>query len=248
MIEKKYISNKKINIKIVLHKNSNKELFENIFDYISNWLNLSITYIEDFSNDKNIELTKIENEKIDFFFIDFQKKFEYIFAWNFYAKMHENNKNFKLILIKNTIEYDDIRYFKNGADDIIYINPDFYNDYSFEFLKWKFFSLLRRKWDYSKTVHTLIKNGVIIDLIKRHVIINNKEINITKKEFDVLGILVEEFNNKNNFLTKNKLFKKIYKVENKGNSRVIDQVIFRLKNKFPNDFFLIDKRKGIKIN
>ena len=70
---------------------------------------------------------------------------------------------------------------------------------------------------------------------------------ITKKEFEVLSILVEEFHNENKFCSKNILFKKIYGVDNNMNSRVIDQIIFRLKKKFGSNFFEINN-KGIKIS
>ena len=45
---------------------------------------------------------------------------------------------------------------------------------------------------------------------KRKVIKNNVDMSITKKEFEVLSILVEEFHNENKFCSKNILFKKIY--------------------------------------
>ena len=70
---------------------------------------------------------------------------------------------------------------------------------------------------------------------------------ITKKEFEVLSILVEEFHNENKNKKKNILFKKIYGVDNNMNSRVIDQIIFRLKKKFGSNFFEINN-KGIKIS
>ncbi|WP_022935048.1 winged helix-turn-helix domain-containing protein [Mesomycoplasma moatsii] len=246
MIQKEFINKKQINIIVVLNKNSNLELFQNIFDYISIYLKLNVMYIKNFDTKKIQEVNDKLNEKIDFYFVDIIKEYEYIFSWNFYSKMHSFNNLFKLIVFKNQIDDDDIKYYKNGVDDIVYMSDKYYSDKE-KYIKWKIFSLLRRKWDNYHKDTTLIRNGVIIDLIKRQVVVNNKNIKITNKEFEVLNILIIEFNKKNNFSSKNKLYKKIYGVENKENSRVIDQLIFRLKNKISNGFFEIDKRKGIRI-
>lgn len=246
MIQKEFINKKQINIIVVLNKNSNLELFQNIFDYISIYLKLNVMYIKNFDTKKIQEVNDNLNEKIDFYFVDIIKEYEYIFSWNFYSKMHSFNNLFKLIIFKNQIDDDDIKYYKNGVDDIVYMSDKYYSDKE-KYIKWKIFSLLRRKWDNYHKDTILIRNGVIIDLIKRQVIVNNKNIKITNKEFEVLNILIIEFNKKNNFSSKNKLYKKIYGVENKENSRVIDQLIFRLKNKISNGFFEIDKRKGIRI-
>lgn len=246
MIKKQFISKDKINIKVVLNKNSDKNFFINIFDFASNFLNIEYLFVsteEALSNNFYNHLEKTT----DFYFVDFIKEYEYIFAWNFYSKMHDLNNDFKLVLFKKNIEPKDMDYFKNGADDIIYTNDKYYGTNK-DFLNWKIFSILRRKWDRSHKTTILIRNGVIIDVVQRSVKINTEEINITKKEFDVLYILFNEFNSNNSFISKNKIYKLLYKRENKENSRTIDQLIFRLKNKFPDNFFLFDKRKGIKIN
>lgn len=249
MINNEFITKKQINIKVVLNCKSDINFFKKIFEYISTYLKMNVSYINNF-NIKNISELKIENdEKIDFYFVDFIKQYEYIFAWNFYSKLHSLNNDFKLVLVKDKIENEDIKYFKNGADDIVYYNLGYHQnkDDQEKYLKWKFFSILRRQWDSSHNELILIRNGVIIDLIKRKVIVNTKEIKITTKEFEVLNILISELNQKNNFISKQKLFKKIYGIENDKNSRNIDQLIFRLKNKFNPGFFEINKNKGIRI-
>lgn len=245
MISNKFISKDKINIKVVLHSDSNKELFENIFNYIKEYLNIKVVFIEEKDILNNTDQL-ITNEVIDFYFIDFLKEYEYIFSWNFYSKIHKLNSDFKLVLFKKDIESNDVKYFKNGADDIIYTNKKYYPQYE-DYIKWKIFSLLRRKWNVYHSKLVLIRNGFVIDLLKRKVIKNNVDMSITKKEFEVLSILVEEFHNENKFCSKNILFKKIYGVDNNMNSRVIDQIIFRLKKKFGSNFFEINN-KGIKIS
>ncbi len=249
MIQNKFITTKKLNIKVVLNPTSNIELFQKLFDYISDYLNINVSYIQNFSI-KDLENLSINNiEKIDFFFVDFIKSYEYIFAWNFYSKLHELNANFQLVLFKDKIDNNDIQYFKNGADNIIYISDDYYDseENKEKYLRWKLFSILRRKWDDSHSKLVLIHNGVIIDLIKRKVVVNNKEVNMTNKGFQILEILMKEFFGKKNFVSKDRIFKKIYGIDNKQKSRVVDQMIFQLKNKLPDNFLEIDKHKGIKI-
>lgn len=70
---------------------------------------------------------------------------------------------------------------------------------------------------------------------------------MTNKELEVLSILMKEFFKKNNFVSKKKIFKKIYGIDNDQKSRVVDQIIFKLKNKLPANFLEINKHKGIKI-
>ena len=80
MIQNKFITTKKLNIKVVLNPTSNIELFQKLFDYISDYLNINVSYIQNFSI-KDLENLSINNiEKIDFFFVDFIKSYEYIFA------------------------------------------------------------------------------------------------------------------------------------------------------------------------
>ena len=69
MIQNKYITTKKINIKVVLNHDSNIDFFNLIFDYISDYLNINVSYIKHFSV-KNLDSIKIDNdEKIDFYFL-----------------------------------------------------------------------------------------------------------------------------------------------------------------------------------
>ena len=227
----------KIKIKIVLNQESNKELFEKIFTWSSDYLELDVSYIDNIENIKDIK--KIISN-VDFCFIHFYPQYNKLFAWEFYSWMHDINTKFKMIFVVDQFSEEDFQLFKNGGDDIIYL------DRSFENLKWKFFSLLRRFWDTSHSKLTLIRNGVLVDLVKQKVIINDKEVNITKKEFQLLAILVEEYNTTQEIISKQKLYRMIYNDTHYDNTRVVDQLIFRLKRKLGTDFIKIEKN-GIRI-
>ena len=85
-----------------------------------------------------------------------------------------------------------------------------------------------------------------MDLIKQKVIINEKDVNITKKEFQLLSILVEEFNTTQQIISKQKIYRILYNDTHYDNTRVVDQLIFRLKKKLGPEFIGVEKN-GIKI-
>ena len=231
------VKKEKIKIKVILNQESNKEVFEKVFAWAEDYLELEITYIDNIENIKDIKKV-ISN--VDFCFIHFLSQYDKLFAWEFYSWMHDINSKFKMIFVVNQYSENDFQLFKNGADDIIYLDKNFEN------LKWKIFSLLRRFWDTSHSKFTLIRNGILVDLIKQKVIINEKEVNITKKEFQLLSILVEEFNTTQQIISKQKIYRILYNDTHYDNTRVVDQLIFRLKKKLGPDFIGIEKN-GIKI-
>ena len=77
-------------------------------------------------------------------------------------------------------------------------------------------------------------------------IINDEEVNITKKEFQLLSILVEEFNTNQQIISKHKIYRQLYNDTHSDNTRVVDQLIFRLKRKLGEGFIKIEKN-GIHI-
>lgn len=230
--------NEKIKIKVVLNPQSDRNLFTSIFAWAQDYLDLEVHYIDLISNIK--DLKKIISN-VDFCFVHFYSKYNRLFAWDFYSWMHDINSKFKLIFLTTHNSSKDFQFFKNGADDLIYLDQDYEN------LKWKFFALLRRFWDTSHSKFTLIRNGILVDLIKQKVIINDKEVNITKKEFQLLSILVEEFNTTQQIISKQKIYRILYNDTHYDNTRVVDQLVFRLKKKLGRDFIGIEKN-GIKIN
>lgn len=229
---------KNLEIKLFYNDQDKIDLIKKVFLDINFYFNFNIEYI--FNFDKNIDdLKKIIIED-DFCFVYYSDKFKNLFSWNFYSSIHETNKKFKLIFLLENYSDIDFMLFKNGIDDIIYLNRDY------QYIKWKILSLLRRRWSDSHTKHILIHNGVIIDLIKRKVIVNNKDVNITKKEFELLTILVQNFNDTNELISKTKIYNEIYKDKKNDVSRIIDQLVFRLKQKLGKDF-IVSKKNSIKI-
>lgn len=69
-------------------------------------------------------------------------------------------------------------------------------------------------------------NGIIMDLSKRKVFIDNKEIALTTKDYELLRYLME---NKNIVLERDKILNRIWGWDYEGASRVVDTHIKRLR-------------------
>ncbi|MGL5520357.1 MAG: hypothetical protein ACRDBR_02915 [Metamycoplasmataceae bacterium] len=184
--------------------------------------------------------------KIDFLFVFHQKELVSIFNLEMYSKLHSNNKDFFFawIIKKNSLENEQmIELLKLGADDLII------NDEDERFLKWKIFSILRRKWDSHNKNNTIYAGPLILDCLKFVLYINNIKIKLTKKETFLMKVLIQNYNlNKNSFLKRSEIYKKVWKVEIRDETRVFDQVFNRLTNKIGKNFFIIKKFEGIKLN
>ena len=114
---------------------------------------------------------------------------------------------------------DKLKGFNLGADD--YLTKPF----AIEELIARVQSVLRRT---GKVCNLLEINDIIINVAARTVMQNNKQINLTVKEFDLLLTLAE---NKNILLYREKLYEKIWEKEWCDNTRTIDLHIQRLRKK-----------------
>ncbi|QOR34921.1 response regulator transcription factor [Clostridium sp. 'deep sea'] len=114
---------------------------------------------------------------------------------------------------------DKLKGFNLGADD--YLTKPF----AIEELIARVQSVLRRT---GKACNLLEIDNITINLAGRTVMQNNKQINLTVKEFDLLLTLAE---NKNILLYREKLYEKIWEKEWCDNTRTIDLHIQRLRKK-----------------
>ncbi|MGL4183854.1 MAG: hypothetical protein ACRCRP_01850 [Metamycoplasmataceae bacterium] len=184
--------------------------------------------------------------RVDFLFVFYKKELISIFNLDMYSKLHLSNKDFffSWIIKKDFLDNEKmIELLKLGADDLIIDNEDE------RFLKWKIFSILRRKWDSHNKNNTFYAGPLILDCLKFVLYINNIKINLTKKETCLMKVLIQNYNkNENSFLKRCEIYKKVWKVEIRDETRVFDQVFNRLTNKIGKGFFIIKKFEGIKLN
>lgn len=84
---------------------------------------------------------------------------------------------------------------------------------------------------YSKTNDKIIYEGYEVDLNKRLVFKNEKEIVLTTLEFDLLIMFLE---NKNKSFSRDDILKKVWGEDYFGSDRVVDDLVRRLRKKMPN--------------
>lgn len=215
--------------------NQQNVLFQKIFNFFEDYLEMKLH-----SLNYDFQIQNLKQKKIDFLFVFYKKKLEFVFDWNLYYKLHLKNKKYKFIWL---IKEEDIKLIpkllKNGADDFIIYNQDK------KLLKWKIFSLLRRRWDEFNKNSKKIYKSFILDKNNGKVFINNNESKekLTKKEFDILWLLCEV----EDFISKKEIYQKVWKRNDQDITRVFDQMFNKLKNKIGASFFVVNRQKGIKI-
>lgn len=194
------------------------------------------------NHSNNIDSYRKKN--IDFLFLWYKKGIEKRFDWYIYSCLHANNRKFKLIWIlaednPNLV----IKLLKNGADDYIV-----YNNQRDE-LKWKVFSLIRRRWDGFHKNSQIIYKYFILDRTTKTVCFSNKNkiVKLSKKEFEFLWILCRDSKDGKEFVSKKEIYKFVWGYNDNDTTRVLDQIYNRLKNKLGSSFFISNRQKGIKI-
>lgn len=84
----------------------------------------------------------------------------------------------------------------------------------------------------SKNIGNIEKmNDYVIDYDKRIVYLNNENINLTSKEYDLLFMLIK---NKSKAFSRDQILNEVWGNDYYGSDRVVDDLIRRLRQKMPN--------------
>ncbi|MGL5308840.1 MAG: winged helix-turn-helix domain-containing protein, partial [Metamycoplasmataceae bacterium] len=156
----------------------------------------------------------------------------------FYDMCHRKNYIYLQVLLLQEFQKSDFAFYKLGNDELIY------KDDGYEYLKWKMIAILRRSWDSHSKKTVIIHKGMILDNLKNAFYFNDVKIHLTKKELQLMNMLMN--NSSGNFISKQKIFAAIWNDNGEDYTRVVDQVIFKIKKKVGKQVFEIGKR-GIKI-
>ena len=127
---------------------------------------------------------------------------------------------------------DRVRGLKRGADDYV-VKP-----FHIEELLARIEALLRRQ----KKPRKLNYNALEMDVDKRELLISGKSVDLSKTEFDLLRVLLE---NKGIVMSKNKLLEIVWGVEDWGNPNVVEVYVNYLRKKLGKHGNLIHTVRGV---
>lgn len=176
-------------------------------------------------------LKQIEKNNIDVIVLDIMMpKMD---GYSFFKEMKKDYNIPTIILSARSDEYDKLLGFDLGIDD--YLTKPF----SPKELMARIKAITRRgKTKEDKFTH----QDLIVDFIGHTIEINNKEINVTPKEFDLLTYFI---NNKNIAITREALLNKLWGYDYYGDDRTIDTHIKMLRNNLGKYRDLIKTVRGV---
>lgn len=147
-----------------------------------------------------------------------------ISGYDIIKKIRETNNLIPVIFTSaRDKELDKIIGLELGSDDYI-TKP-----YSPKELVLRVNNIIKRV--YSQDLSKIKYENYIIDIEKRTVTQNNKEINLTTLEFDLLNMFIT---NKNKSFSRDDILNIIWGENYFGTDRVVDDLIRRLRKKMPN--------------
>lgn len=147
-----------------------------------------------------------------------------ISGYDILKKIRETNEEIPVIFTSaRDKDLDKIIGLELGSDDYI-TKP-----YSPKELVLRVNNIIKRV--YSKDLQKLVYDKYIIDIDKRCVYSDEKELNLTTLEFDLLHLLVT---NKNKSFSRDDILNIIWGNDYFGTDRVVDDLVRRLRKKMPN--------------
>jgi len=163
-------------------------------------------------------LNQLDKENIDIIVLDIMMpKMD---GYTFFEKMKEKYNIPTIVLSARGEEYDKLFGFSVGIDD--YLTKPFSPRELIARIK----AILKRTKKEEVDIFTYL--GIKVDFKGRVLYIDNKEINITPKEFDLLSFFI---NNPNTAITREQILNKVWGYDYFGDDRTIDTHIKILRNK-----------------
>lgn len=204
---------------------------ELIRDVIKEYLEANNYIVEEASN--GIEaLEKLENNKYDLLILDIMMK--ELDGFSMLDRLDKSKMIPTIVLSARGEEYDKLHGFDLGIDD--YLTKPF----SPKELVARVKAILNRS---SKNLPTLYKYKTLEINFSAHTVkIDNKLINLTPKEFEILSYLIK---NKNIAISREQLLSKLWGYDFFGDDRTIDTHIKLLRNNLEEYRNLIETVRGI---
>lgn len=166
-------------------------------------------------------LQLVESEKPDLLILDWTMP--QMDGWEVCRNLRNNPKTRNLpvmMLTAKSTDEDEIICLEAGADD--FVAKPFKSDLLLARVK----ALLRRYHDEAQ--NEIEANGIYINLEKHIVKVNNEEINIWPKEFDLLYFLIKK---QGTVVSRDTLLECVWGYEYFGTTRTVDATMKRLREK-----------------
>ena len=160
-------------------------------------------------------------------------------GFNLCQEMQNRSRVFVLMLTSRTDEADKIRGFSKGADD--YLTKPF----GLGELEVRVATILRRRVVANTEQQCLVFEKLIIDSVRREVLVNNETIALTALEFELLYFLASH---PGRVWRRTELIQQVWDYEYVGDQRVVDVHIGQIRKKIevdPTQSPLIQTIRGV---
>lgn len=178
-------------------------------------------------------LSKLSENKIDVIVVDLMMP--KMNGFEFCEKIRETRKDIYIIVLTALDdEITKLKMFDLGADD--YISKPF----STRELVARIKVALKRTYNFNNVAY--IFKGLTLDTSKYIAIANDKELELTLKEFELLVYLIKY---KNTAVSRDKLLTKLWGFSYDGDTRIVDVHIHKLRTKLDDTNIIIKTKRGI---
>lgn len=175
-----------------------------------------VVYVSDFS-----QVDQFFNQmKPHLILMDITLPFYSGFHWT--TEIRKNSKVPIIFISSNDTKMDMLLAMNMGADDYI-VKP-----FDLEILVAKIQSLLRRTYNFTNPTDVITHKGLVVDLINATVTYQKRTINLTKNEYKILHILLE---NKGKSVSREKIMQRLWDDESFIDNNTLTVNVARLRKK-----------------
>ena len=186
-----------------------------------------------FDEPKNI--AKYLDNQVGILFLDAEHY--KLFNLEYYSIWQKKFPSFLYVVVSDKRKDSDIEIYRALTDQIIYVE-----DFSELLLTWNSIAIMRRYWNTFSKQTTIIYKEIIADFNLHDVYLNQVKVELTKKEYEVLKLLLQ---NKTHYISREDIYKTVWKTNAPDETRQLDQVLSRLKSKIGEKYFQNKRGHGI---
>lgn len=216
----------------ILIVEDDKTIESNLIEGLSKW-GFQATGIEDLSN----VVTEFTNINSHIVLMDISLPFYNGYYWC--GEIRKISKVPIIFVSSNSDNMDIVMAINMGGDDFI-TKP-----FSMEIVVAKVQALLRRAYDYRPETNNVEHKGAVLNLKEASLYYNKEKIDLTKNEFRILQILME---NKNEVVSRDKIMKKLWDNDSFIDDNTLTVNLNRLRKKLETnnlkDFIVTKKGLG----